>query len=170
MQVATLPQCTPDERLVYKKFVKDTKGDHRYLRGDRWIEIKRIITTYKLKKALEFGSGISTILFPLNGLSLVSCETDEKYMEFVRTLAAPTVDFRLWDNLVSPLRHDERFDIGLVDGILPRNKQAELAIKHCRFVVLDDSVRDIKRSLWALFTPYKRVDLETTIVSIFKIH
>jgi hypothetical protein len=158
-----------DEKLIYKKFIKATNEDPRYLRPDRWREILAIINQYKLKSALEFGAGVSTMLFRHHSLSVVSCETDMAYMRFVQDLAGNDVDFRVWDNNISPIKDDERFDFGLVDGCLPRNRQAEIAIKCCRFVALDDSVRDIKRSLWSLLSPFERVDKDTTIISIFKI-
>ena len=158
-----------EEKLIYRKFTKATNGDHRFLRGDRWLEIYDIIKQYKLKSVLEFGAGISTLLFRHHNLSVTSCETDPNYMQFVKDLVDDKVDFRLWDNNVSPIAQSERFDLGLVDGALPRNRQAEIAVSCCRFVALDDSVRDIKRSLWSLFTKYQRVDKDTTIISIFKI-
>lgn len=163
------PPLEMDEKLIYKKFIKATSEDPRYLRPDRWREIVAILNKYKLKSALEFGAGVSTMLFKHHGLSVVSCETDLVYMKFVKDLVGNNVDFRSWDNETSPIHDNERFDLGLVDGCLPRNRQAEIAIKCCRFVALDDSVRDIKRSLWSLLSPFERVDKETTIISIFKI-
>lgn len=158
-----------EEKLIYKKFIKLTNEDPRYLRPDRWRELLRVIKKYDLKSVIEFGAGVSTLLFSNAGLRVTCYETDAAYMEIVRDVAPKSVVFRVWNNRDYLLDPDEKFDIGLVDGILPRNRQAEIAIATCKFVALDDSVRDIKRSLWALLSPYPRVDLETTIISIFKI-
>lgn len=142
------------DREIYKFWLSKVRGA-RYLHPDRWIQLKPLIKKHKLTSVLEFGSGVSTLLFAHNGLSVVSYETDKDYMELVRSLCEPKVDFRLWDNVSANISGS--FDLALVDGILPRNTQLELSLQHAVIIAIDDYE----------LTTYHRIDDRTSKMSIF---
>jgi len=142
------------DREIYKFWLSEVRGT-RYLHPDRWIQLKPLIKKHKIASVLEFGSGVSTLLFAHNGLSVVSYETDKDYMELVHSLCEPKVDFRLWDNLSADISGS--FDLALVDGILPRSLQIELALQHAVIVAIDDYE----------FTDWHRIDDRLSKMSIF---
>ena len=143
-----------NDREIYKFWLSKTK-DPRYLHPDRWVQLKPLISKHKITSVLEFGSGISTLLFAYNGLSVVSYETNESYMEFVRDLCPIGVDFRLWDNKEATITN--HFDLSLVDGILPRNIQLTLSIEHSTFIAIDDYE----------LSSYHRIDDKLSKMAIF---
>ena len=135
--------------------------DLRYLRPRRWDDIKKVIIEYGIKSVLEFGSGVSTLLFDNMNLRIVSYETDSNYMEFTKSLCSPNVVFKLWDN--KSVLIDDFYCLALVDGILPRTYQLEIALKHAKFIAVDD----FKDS--PLYEPisYERIDSRSTVLAIF---
>jgi len=85
---------------------------------------------------LEFGCGLSTILFSHLLLRVVSLETDSEFAKRVEAQCEPTAVIYVWDNKSISLR--EEFDFAFVDGILPRIPQAHAAMKHARFIFVHD--------------------------------
>ena len=123
------------DREIYNLWLSKT-SDLRYLRPRRWEELKKIITNRKVSSVLEFGSGVSTLLFGNFGLKVLSLETDPIYIEFVRSLCPKNVSLLLWNNRSAQIF--KRYDLALVDGILPRTYQLKLALKHADVVAIDD--------------------------------
>ena len=105
------------DKEIYKKW-RSLTTDHRYLRPLRWKEIKKVILENDLKSVLEFGSGVSTMLFSSLNMKVYSFDTNLEYAKFVRSLC-PNVSITLWDNVHLSL--NGHFDIALIDGALPRN-------------------------------------------------
>ena len=152
-----------DENLIYKTW-KLLTPDLRYLRQDRWEVIKETILTYNLKTIIEFGSGISTILFSNLNLNILSFETNLNYIAFMANLC-PKATIIFWNNKSLALRGN--FDLALVDGILPRDLQLDISIKRASFIAVDDYTDDIKDSLSPKLTNLKRIDKNTTPLAIF---
>ena len=150
---------------IYQLWFSKTK-DLRYLRPKRWSQIRKLIESQQLKTVLEFGSGISTLLFDNLGLKVLSFETNEGHMKFVKRLCSPKVLFTLWDN--KNLHIQGIHDIAFVDGGLPRTDQFRIAAKHSKFLIIDDFATKIKNELMPKLTNYKRLDDESTILAIFK--
>lgn len=80
-----------------------------------WEFILQVIKKYNVKTVLEFGSGLSTLLFHQAGVKVVSYETSEVYASAVRSIY-PELDVRLWDG--KSIQHDPfyKYDLVFVDG------------------------------------------------------
>lgn len=150
---------------IYQLWFSKTK-DLRYLRPKRWNQIKELIQSQQLKTVLEFGSGISTLLFDNLGLKVLSFETNEGHLKFVKRLCSPKVLFTLWDN--KNLHLKGIYDFSLIDGAVSRDDQLRVALKHSKFVAIDDFEKDEKSQLSKRLTNYKRLDDESTTLAIFK--
>jgi len=89
-----------------------------------WEFISTLLLKEKVKKVLEFGSGLSTLLMKGLGIDVVSFETRQKDIDRLKAIN-PTVEIRLWDGTFekapistsfSPGTIPEKFDLALVDG------------------------------------------------------
>lgn len=150
---------------IYKLWFSKT-DDLRYLRPERWEELKRVILDQKVKSVLEFGSGVSTLLFNNLGLKVLSIETDVKYIKFVSSICPTGPVFRRWNNKSMPIKGF--YDLALVDGNLPRGDQLRLALEHAGIVAIDDFEKDIRGRLIPKLTNYERIDRRNTTLAIFK--
>ena len=86
-----------------------------------WEYIKAVIREYKIKSVLEFGSGLSTLLFNDAGLKIITFETNQGWIDKLKSIN-PKIDIRLWDGVnmpdISP-EHPEnkyKFDLAFIDG------------------------------------------------------
>jgi hypothetical protein len=151
---------------VYKIWLNKF-NDHRYFRPNRWKDLKQAIIKNKVRSVLEFGSGVSTMLFDNLGLTVQSFETDLDYMNKVKSLCSPRVKFKLWWN--NTLSNDYGdFDLALVDGILPRNYQLEFSLDHAPIVAIDDYNGRIKGTLLDRLSQMERIDTQKTLLAIFQ--
>ena len=150
---------------IYKLWLSRV-SDNRHLRYKRWVEIRKVIEENNIKSVLEFGSGVSTLLFSNLGLRLFSLETDLKYMSFVRDLCANKVHFIYWDGTTVPMKAP--FDLCLVDGALPRLPQLLHALKKSSFIAVDDYVGAQKRQFEPHLANLERIDSGETILAVFK--
>lgn len=153
------------ERSVYKLW-HNTFKDHRYLRQQRWRILKDFIKKLEINSVLEFGSGVSTLLFEDLGLSVHSFETDADYMKVVKNLSRGRAEFRLWDNETAP--NLDHYDLGLVDGDLPRQLQLDLCKEHAKTVAIDDFAGGIKGRFAQQMTDYSRIDCGKTFMAVFE--
>lgn len=153
------------DKEVYDLWLSKT-SDLRFLRQRRWEELKRVIIDKGLTSVLEFGSGVSTLLFSNFGLKVLSFETDLKFMNFVKSICDPSVTFKLWNN--KSITIGSIYDLALVDGILPRTIQTRLAVKYAKIVSIDDFRDKPKNFMPPVLANYKRIDLQTTTLAIFE--
>lgn len=139
----------------------------RYLNKICWDKIEEYIKKYKITSALEFGSGLSTILFNNMGLDVVSYETDPVYLRIIKSYNLANVEFRLWDNFTTDI--EGHFGISLVDGILPRTNQLYYAQKHSRYIAIDDFNDDNSNmGLAPMLKGYTRLDDQSIRLAIFR--
>ena len=113
---------------------------------------------------LEFGSGMSSLLFAQLCKQLVSVESDPSWFEQVQLLLAeselPDVDYRLRSAeqyTLHPDLPDGAFDLGVVDGIV-RDEAAVVAVQKVKpggYVFFDNS--DVP---WPEYKAARRVLLE----------
>ena len=156
------------EEKIYDIYLKLTNNDRRYLRPRRWNTIRTVLESQKLTKILEFGSGVSTLLFDNLDCTVDSYETDEKFLNLVKDNCSEGVKFHFWDNKTAPdLDH---YNLALVDGALPRTLQLELAIKHADFVAIDDCVGKYKQAILNRMKDFKRLDNDKTYMTVFKVN
>jgi hypothetical protein len=153
------------EKEIYKLWLVKVPG-LRYLRLDRWEEIKKVIFDQNVSSVLEFGSGVSTLLFDNLGLKVLSYETDPKYLRSVEPLCSPGVTFKLWNNCLAVIT--DYYDLALIDGILPRTTQFEESLKHANIIVIDDFDEELKNLFLPKLASYKRIDSQSTVLAIFK--
>lgn len=139
----------------------------RHLREPRWAELVKVINKYNVKTVLEFGSGISTILFSKMGLKVSSYETDADYLAYVMSYNLPNVIFHLHDNI--DIDVSGNFDLALVDGILPRTNQLKASLEHAKIVAIDDFGPKFKLPLLPDVAHFERLTPRTSLMAIFKI-
>ncbi len=77
-----------------------------------WTVLERVVKERKVKKVVEFGSGVSTQLFDKLGIQVESYETNIKWVEHARMIA-PHADVRIWDGELLP---DIEGDMVLIDA------------------------------------------------------
>lgn len=75
--------------------------------------IKSIIETYQIKTVLEFGAGLSTLLFNQMGLEVDTYETSLSWIEKIRSFS-PKANLFNWDG--KDLEINKRYDLVFVDG------------------------------------------------------
>ena len=139
----------------------------RYLSRCCWDVVKALIIEHKVTSALEFGSGVSTILLDNMGLEVVSYETDLTYMNKVKGFNLPKVDFRIWNNVDADITG--HYGLSLVDGILPRTNQLYYAMKHSRYVIIDDFTdEESSKGMNELLKDYTRLDDKSQRLAIFR--
>lgn len=111
-----------------------------------WKFIRESIEKYKVKRILEFGSGLSTIL--LNELtSVVSFETFEGVIKRMKAIDA-NYDIRLWDGKQSDIT--EHFDLVFVDGPYAgesREFSMKIASELADIVIVHDAMRK-EEQMW----------------------
>ncbi len=127
----------------------------------RWLYLEKTLKQFRIKTILEFGCGLSTLLFSNAGCDVESYETDPEYIKKVFPLVQTGVMIMEWDNKYLNLG-DDRFDMAFVDGILPRIPQIELAKEHSNIVVIDDYTRPIK-----IMKDWIRIDDGKRFIGVF---
>ncbi len=139
----------------------------RYLRRELWSQLKRQIVLHQITSVLEFGSGLSTVLFNSFGLDVVSYDTNPVYQLIVKRFNLANVEFRIWDNVVADIKGD--FGLALVDGILPRTNQLFYALRHARYVAIDDFTdKESNQGLAPMVEGCLRIDSGNTKLAIFR--
>ena len=156
-------------QAIYNIWKSIFPNDLRHLRPHRWRQLKSLITSRGFHKVLEFGSGVSTLLFESLGLQVTSYETDNVYMEKVKSLSNGNTTFHLWNNFIPTPPITDIYGLSLVDGANPRDIQLTYAITHSVFVAIDDYRYDDKLRFEPLMSSYKRLDDRSTPLAIFKV-
>jgi len=161
----TIGNPTPDG-IIYKLW-RDNTLDPRYFKRWKWEKLKAFIILHPdIKTVLEFGSGVSTLLFNSLKLKVTSYETDSLYIDFIQSLKKTSVNYVLWDNNYSTL--SGQFDLALVDGIIPREPQLKLAMSHAHYIAIDDYKGEMKNGLSHLTKTLIRIDKPITDLAIFE--
>ena len=124
-----------DVKLELKKKVGSVV---KSLKKEDWAVLSGLIDDHKIKSVVEFGSGLSTILMQRSGLKVTSIETDGDYLTKLDPLLSNDIDIRLWDNKSDVNFNGDRFDLAIVDGALPRIKQAQIAKGLSDLVIVHD--------------------------------
>lgn len=151
---------------VYKNWLSKVR-DNRYLRPQRWAELAKVVDQYRVKQVIEFGCGVSTLLFGYRGILVDTYETDPFYMEFVQALNAPNATFHLHNNVTIDVQG--QYDLALVDGILPRRPQLEAVLGHTNLIAIDDFGPLYRRELVPLLGNHTRLNPDSQLMAIFKI-
>ena len=119
-------------------------GDSSIFEED-WTLLKKVIDEYGVKSVIEFGAGLSTVLFNDLGLKVVTFENDERWIDSVKKLN-PNVDIRIWDRQDYDIK--EHFDMAFVDGpaawgpmLFGRRNSIKAASEVADIVLVHDATR-----------------------------
>jgi hypothetical protein len=153
------------DKEIYNLWLSLTP-DLRYLRPRRWKQLRALIEAHRLLSILEFGSGVSTLLFDNLQLKIHSYETNAEFIDFVKPHCSARVKFFHWNNKQTEITN--RFDLALIDGILPREPQLAAALGHAHFYALDDCERSTKAKLIPFVSEFIRIDDHSTSMAIFE--
>ena len=123
----------------FHKYNKKSK----YIKEPDWVLLNRIIDEHNIHTILEFGSGLSTLLFASKGCLVTSYETNEQYLETVKKWILEegfqkNIEYKTWDNKIIP-DLNRSFDACLVDGEMNRLNQLLIAMKCGKYLFLHDN-------------------------------
>jgi hypothetical protein len=106
-----------------------------------WEFIKDTIKENNIKTVLEFGAGLSTLMFKDLGIKVVTYETIPGWIEKIKKLN-PLCDVRLWDG--KQLELTETFDFAFVDGPSgggQREISTKIASELATTIIIHDAAR-----------------------------
>ena len=139
----------------------------RFLRQECWDLVKSYIIAHEITSVLEFGSGISSILLNNLGVDVVFYETDPVYLRKIKSYNLANVEFRLWNNYTANI--NQVFGLSLVDGAMPRMNQLYYAMKHSRYIAIDDfSDKNSSEALYPMVKGLTRLDDKKIKLAIFR--
>jgi len=111
-----------------------------------------VIKRHKVKKVLEFGCGISTLMFNKMGIEVLCYETNNKWADKVRgSMINPDTNLHItnWDSKDSKILG--HYDLAFVDGPAGGNNRehsTRLAAQHADIVIQHDAARPTEKE-WA---------------------
>ena len=126
------------------------------------------VNKYKVRTVIEFGSGISSLLFDNMNMKVVSLETDEKYMNWVAGFCSDNISFYHWDNDKLPKGIPHTYDMALVDGCLPRRPQLDHAKIMTDLICIDDFAGSIRGQFTPVMAEWDRIDKLGTFMAVFR--
>jgi len=115
-----------------------------------WEFIKEIIKKYNVKSVLEFGAGLSTLLFNNLGLDVLTYETENRWINKSKENNSKC-NIKQWDGkdqIILKTVSEEKFDLAFVDG--PANGQnrelsTQIASIVSDLVVIHDAGREYEK-------------------------
>lgn len=109
-----------------------------------WLFISSVIDKYKIKGVLEFGAGLSTLLLRDKGVSLITFETNQGWIDKIKGLKSEC-DLRLWDGIRFRLDNIKSYEMTFVDGPsggINREFSTKAASDLSDFVIVHDAGRE----------------------------
>jgi len=109
-----------------------------------WDFLLTVLKNYKISSILEFGAGLSTLLFNDLGMKIVTFETHADKITKVQEINS-MCDIREWDGKKVNLEEFEEFDLAFMDGP-PGGKNREFSTKivseNAKLVIIHDENRE----------------------------
>lgn len=108
-----------------------------------WKMLRKMLKQENVKTVLEFGAGLSSVLFSEASVSLTSYETQHEWIDRVKQLA-PGAQLRWWNGVDAPDLKGT-YDLAFVDGPAngeTREQSIRLAAEHARILIVDDGDRE----------------------------
>jgi glycosyltransferase involved in cell wall biosynthesis len=159
---------TVDYNDALTRYRNAVGNSQKAIKQDDWDLIKGIVESNKIKSVLEFGTGLSTMLFQSMNLDIVSVDTDREYLTKLDCLFSNGLDVRLWNNKDDIDFNGNRFDLALVDGDLPRDKQCKIAKSVADIVVVHDGrKRQCGFSASHMLRDWKEIENSTRLTRVF---
>jgi len=122
-----------------------------------WAFISGTILKYKIKSVLEFGAGLSTLLFNDLGVKTTTFETKDGWINKIKEIM-PKCDIQLWDGRKFVMEDTKKqrviYGLAFVDGPagdLARDVSTEVASMFANFVIVHDAGREWARKYQAQF-------------------
>jgi ADP-heptose:LPS heptosyltransferase len=124
-----------------------------------WTFIKRTLSAYKVKEILEFGAGLSSLLFETlpEITKIYTFETHEGWIKKIRKLSTGKIEVIQWDGKDIPndvcggtCQYPNHFTFSFVDGPsggASREWSTKYASEHSDIIVVHDAGRDNER-MW----------------------
>jgi len=111
-----------------------------------WEFMLRTVKKHNVKRVLEFGAGLSTLLMLDEGLNVTTYETQEAWINKIKAFN-PKADVRLWDgkNFPDPI---SKYDMVFVDGPaggINREVSTKIASESSDIVIIHDAGREYER-------------------------
>lgn len=126
------------QKQVTKKYGEIFKFGGGSISEKDWQFLQSVLKTYNVKSVLEFGCGLSTLLFAEEGMNVTSYETMKHWIERV-VEKAPSVNINRWDGKDTEL--SGKFDFAFVDGPAGgenREHSVRIASEHADIIVVHD--------------------------------
>ena len=112
-----------------------------------WMFILSVIKNYGINSVLEFGAGLSTLLFNETDVKIITFETDINWIIKVQEINSDC-NVAEWDNAKVNLKEFEKFDLAFVDGPAGgsnREVSTKIASKNADIIIIHDAGREWER-------------------------
>ena len=147
-KVFVVPTTTPVDNELLEKHGFQWGGGS--ITDRDWIFLKEIFEKEKVETILEFGAGLSTILFANTVKSVETYETQPGWIKKISDMAPENSVIKLWNGRIVTEPLKEKYDFAFVDGPAGgpnREWSTEYASKHADLVVVHDAGRKEER-MW----------------------
>lgn len=114
-----------------------------------WEFLLSIIKNYNISSVLEFGAGLSTLLFNEMDVSIITFETNVNWITKIQEINSKC-DIREWDGKKVSLEEFNEFDLAFVDGPpggKSRKFSTKIASENAKIVIIHDAGREYEK-LW----------------------
>lgn len=111
-----------------------------------WLFMKAVMRKYGVESVLEFGAGLSTLLFNENSRVVVTYETNQGWIDKIRKIKHGCW-IELWDGKIVP-NQNTQYQLAFVDGPagdMPRAVSTNYAAEHANLVIVHDAGREWAR-------------------------
>lgn len=114
-----------------------------------WVFISDTIKKYDIKSVLEFGAGLSTLLFKDLGVKTITYESNQGWIDRIKKLN-PKCNIILWDGLILSDVPSKVLlsDLAFVDGPAgdkPREYSTKMASEYAKYIIVHDAGREWAR-------------------------
>lgn len=117
-RVFTVPKTEKVDDSLLKKFGFEWGGGS--ITDKDWLFIQDVIKTYGVKKVLEFGAGLSSLLMATKVEDVVTFETHEGWIRKIKEMSTGNNHVFKWDGKKIDINlgefKDTKFDLAFVDG------------------------------------------------------
>jgi ADP-heptose:LPS heptosyltransferase/glycosyltransferase involved in cell wall biosynthesis len=151
-KIFVVPTTTPVDNDLLKKYGFQWGGGS--ITDKDWIFIKDIFKKEKVQTVLEFGAGLSTLLFSSVVKSVETYETQPGWIKKIGDMASKNSIIKHWNGRVVPEPLKEKYDFAFVDGPAGgqnREWSTKYASEHADLVIVHDAGRPSERKWQAKY-------------------
>lgn len=151
-KIFVVPTTTPVDNDLLEKHGFQWGGGS--VTDKDWIFLKDIFKKEKVETILEFGAGLSTLLFSNTVKSVETYETQPGWIKKISGMAPENSTIKQWNGRIVSEPLKEKYDFAFVDGPAGgenREWAVEYASKHADLVVIHDAGRVPERKWQAKY-------------------